>query len=121
MSWILFPRSLNAAIYDGLRETAAKAGVPTKQTHEILTAQQAFYLVSAGAGVAILPKPSESGLYAEGIVVRPLANPSLSFETRLIMRKDDDSRMVNEFARLFLRKNSRKLGSGRQMELPLSA
>jgi DNA-binding transcriptional LysR family regulator len=119
--WILFPRSVNEAIYDGLTEAAWKAGVPTKQTHEILTAQQAFYLVSAGAGVAILPKPSGSGLYAEGVVVRPLANPSLSFETCLIMRKDDDSRMVNEFARLFLRKNSRKLGSGRQMELPLSA
>lgn len=119
--WILFPRSVHAAIYDRVRETAAKAGVPTKQTHEILTAHQAFYLVSEGAGVAILPKPSESGLYAEGVVVRPLANPSLSFETCLIMRQDDDSRIVNEFSRQFLRPYSRRLGSSRQMDLPLSA
>lgn len=67
--WILFPRSVNPAIYDGVTETAARAGVATKQTHEILTAQEAFYLVSEGAGVAILPKPSESGLHAEGVVV----------------------------------------------------
>jgi DNA-binding transcriptional LysR family regulator len=119
--WILFSRSINAAVYDRVRETAAKAGIPTKQTHEILTAQQAFYLVSESAGVAILPKPSESCLRAEGVVVRPICNPSLSFETCLIMQRDDDSRMVNEFARLFLRRYSRKLDSGRQMELPLSA
>jgi len=119
--WILFPRSVNAAIYDGVRETAANAGVPTMPSHEVMTAQQAFYLVSEGAGVAVLPKASESGLRTEGVVVRPLSNPSLSFETCLIMRRDDDSRIVNEFARLFLRRNSRKLVSGRQMELPLSA
>ena len=119
--WILFPRSVNATIYDGLKETAASAGIPTKHTHEVLTAQQVYYLVSEGAGVAILPKPSESGLRTEGVVVRPLANLTLSFETCLMMRRDDDSRMVNEFARTFLRRYSRKLGSGPQMDLPLSA
>ena len=119
--WILFPRCVNAAVYDGITETAAKAGISTRQAHEIITAQQAFYLVSERAGVAILPKPTELGLRAEGVVVRPLCNPSLSFDTCLIMRRDDDSRMVNEFARAFLRRHSRKLGSGRQMELPLSA
>jgi hypothetical protein len=32
-------------------------------------------------------------------MVRPLCDPSLSFKTCLIMRRDDDSRIVNEFAR----------------------
>jgi len=44
----------------------------TRQAHEIITAQEAFYLVSEGAGVAILPKPSVIGLEARGVVVVPL-------------------------------------------------
>jgi len=119
--WILFPRSVNAAIYDGITETAAKEGIPTRQAHEIITAQEAFYLVSEGAGVAILPKPSGIGLEAGGVVVVPLFDSSLSFETSLIMRRDDDSKLVNDFARTFLRKYVRNFGPGRQMQLPLSA
>ena len=119
--WILFPRSVNAAIYDGITETAAKEGIPPRQAHEIITAQEAFYLVSEGAGVAILPKPSVIGLEAGGVVVVPLFDSSLSFETSLIMRRDDDSKLVNDFARTFLRKYVRNFRPGRQMELPLSA
>lgn len=44
-----------------------------------------------------------------------------SFETCLIMRRDDDSKLINEFARAFLRKYVQKLRCGRQMQLPLSA
>jgi DNA-binding transcriptional LysR family regulator len=119
--WILFPRSVNAAIYDGITETAAKTGIFTRQAHEIITTQQAFHLVSEGAGVAIWPKPGQLDLRAEGVVVRPLCHPSLLFDTCLIMRQDNDSRMVNQFARIFLRRHSRTLQSDRQMELPLSA
>src|SRR5438034_8680227 len=85
------------------------------------TAQQAFHLVSEGAGVAILPWPSTLGLRAEGVTVRTLSDLSLSFETCLIMRRDDNSKLVNDFARAFLRKHVPKPGPGRQMELPLSA
>jgi len=117
--WILFPRSVSATIYDRITDTAAKAKIPIRQAHDIITAQQAFYLVSEGAGIAILPTPSDLGLRAAGVTVRPLCHPSLCFETCLIMRREDDSPMVNEFARQFLRQSSRKLGPGRQMELAL--
>lgn len=119
--WILFPRSVNPVIYDAITETATREGVPVRRAHEILTAEQAFHLVSERAGVAILPKPSALALRAEAVAVLPLSDPSLSFETCLIMRRDDDSKLVNEFARAFLRKYVRKLGASRQMELPLSA
>lgn len=108
-------------IYDAITETATREGVPVRRAHEILMAEQAFHLVSERAGVAILPKPSALALRAEGVAVLPLSDPSLSFETSLIMRCDDDSKLVNEFARAFLRKYVRKLGASRQMELPLSA
>jgi len=119
--WILFPRSVNAVIYDAIADTAAKEGIAARQTHEIITIHEAFYLVSERAGVAILPKPVGMGLCTDGLVALPLADPSLSFGSCLIMRRDDDSKLVNEFARAFLRKHVRNLGTGRQMELPLSA
>jgi DNA-binding transcriptional LysR family regulator len=119
--WILFPRSVNSLIYDRITETAANQGIPTRHAHEVMTGQEAFYLVSEGAGVAILPKPSVIGVRTSGVVVVPLFDPSLTFETSLIMRRDEDSKLVNAFARTFLRKYVRKLGPERQMELPLSA
>ena len=119
--WILFPRSVNSLIYDRITETARNQGIPTRHAHEVMTAQEAFYLVSEGAGVAILPQPSMIGVQASGIVFVPLFDPSLTFETSLIMRCDEDSKLVNAFARTFLKKYVRKLGPERQMELPLSA
>src|SRR5437870_10169227 len=74
--WILFPRSVNPVVHDSISETARREGIPTRQAHEIITAQQAFHLVSEGAGVAILPKPSTLGLRDAGVVVRLLSDPS---------------------------------------------
>jgi DNA-binding transcriptional LysR family regulator len=119
--WILLPRNVNTAIHDAILETAARTGIPFRQAHGVINAEQAFYLVSERAGVAILPRPSTVGAPGEGVVVRTLSDPALSFETCLVMRRDDDSKLVNQYARAFLRKYARKLGAGRQMELALSA
>jgi DNA-binding transcriptional LysR family regulator len=119
--WILLPQNVNTAIHNTILETAAKTGIPFRQAHGVMNAEQAFYLVSQRAGVAILPRPSTVGTPAEGVVVRTLSDPALSFETCLIMRRDDDSKLVNQYARAFLKKYVRKVGPGRQMELPLTA
>jgi DNA-binding transcriptional LysR family regulator len=119
--WILLPQNVNTAIHDTILETAAKTGIPFRQAHGVINAEQAFYLVSQRAGVAILPRPSTVGTREGGVVVRTLSDAALSFETCLIMRRDDDSKLVNQYARAFLRKCVRKLGPGGQMELPLSA
>lgn len=119
--WILLPRNVNTAIHDTILESAARIGIASRQAHGVINAEQAFYLVSEGAGVAILPVPSTVGPLGRGVFVRTLSDPALSFETCLVMRGDDDSKLVNQYARAFLRKYVRKLGSSRQMDLPLSA
>jgi len=119
--WILFPRRINTTVYDAITETATKEGIRVRRAHEIITAEHAFHLVSERAGVAILPKPNALERRLHCVMVVPLSDSSLSFETCLIMRHDDDSKLVNEFARAFLRRHVRKLGGSRQMELPLSA
>jgi len=52
-------------------------------------------------------------------VIKPLTDKSLCFETCLIMRADQDSRAVNEYARAFLRKYAPQLVAAKQMDLPL--
>jgi len=37
--WIVFPRSVNPLIHGSILETAGRQGIPTRQAHEILTAQ----------------------------------------------------------------------------------
>lgn len=52
----------------------------------------------------ILTKPTARGSHADGVVVKPLSDTSLCFETCVIMRADNVSRLANEYVRMFLRK-----------------
>ena len=96
-------------------------GITPKHVHDIITTQQAVHLVCEHVGVAILTKPTALGFGAEGVVLRPLSETSLCFQTCLIMRTDDDSQLANEFARSFLRRCAPQYLPPMQLELPLSA
>jgi DNA-binding transcriptional LysR family regulator len=102
--WILFARRVHPVVHDVIMNAARREGIAPKRTHDIITPQEAIHLVSEHVGVAILTKPAVLGCRAEGVVVKPLSDESLCFQTCVIMRKDDDSRLTNEFARSFLRR-----------------
>jgi hypothetical protein len=78
-------------------------------------------LVSEQVGVGIISKPHPLAFRAKGVILKPFSEKSLWFETCVIMRKDDDSRLTNQFVRSFLRKFKLPLHAGSQMELSLSA
>ena len=118
--WIVFSRRLQPTVHAAIMDTARTEGISPKFTHEIITVEHAVHLVSENLGVAILPGLS-SEVRTERVIARPLSNPSLSFETFLIMRADNDSRLVNNFARAFLRKFGLQQISETQMQLSLSA
>ena len=118
--WILFARRAHPVIHDAIMEAAQREGITPKQAHDILTTQQAIHLVSEHVGVAILTKPAV-GVSAPGVVVKPLSDASLCFETCVIMRSDNDSRLANEFARSFIRRYEPRCLPPKQMELLLSA
>jgi DNA-binding transcriptional LysR family regulator len=118
--WILFARRTHPVVRDAIMDAAQRQGIAPKHAHDILTAQEAIYLVSQHVGVAIVTEPASVGLSAEGVVIRPLSDPSLSFETCLIMRTDDDSRLANEFGRSFLRRCAPQRMPPKQMEFWLS-
>jgi DNA-binding transcriptional LysR family regulator len=119
--WILLARRVHPGIHGAIMEAARREGITPKHAHDIITGQQAMHLVSEHVGVAILTKPTALGVRAEGVVVKPLSDTSLCFQTSVIMRSDDDSRLVNEFARSFLRKFALQHLLPKQMELWLSA
>ena len=119
--WILFARRVHPVVHDAIMDAARREGIVPKHAHDIITAQQAVHLVSEHVGVAILTKPTALGFRAEGVVVKPLSDTSLCFQTCVIMRTDDDSRLANEFVRSFLRKYPHQRLPPKQMELSLSA
>ena len=115
--WILLARRVHAVVHGAIMDAARREGIAPKHAHDVITAQQAFHLVSEHVGVAILTKPMALGVRAEGVLVKPLSNTSLCFQTCVIMRTDDDSRLANEFARSFLRKHASQQLPPKQMEL----
>lgn len=118
--WIVFARQVHPVIYDAILETAHLEAIAPRDAHDTFTAQQAVYLVSQHAGIAIFAEPPCLGCH-DGVLIKPLSDKSLSFETSLIMRTDQDSRAVNEFGRAFLKKYSPQRLAAKQMDLPLPA
>lgn len=51
-----------------------------------------------------ISKPHPLAFRAKGVISKPFSEKSLWFETCVVMRKDDDSRLTNQFVRSFLRK-----------------
>jgi len=119
--WILFARRVHPVVHDAIMETARREGIVPKYAHDIITTQQAVHLVAEHVGVAILTEPTAVGFSSEGVVIKPLSDTSLCFESSVIMRTDDNSRLANEFARSFLRRYEPQSLPPKQMELSLSA
>jgi DNA-binding transcriptional LysR family regulator len=119
--WILFARRVHPVIYDAIMETARREGISPKHAHDTMTSQEAVHLVSEHVGIAIFTKPKALGFRVEGVMLKPLSDPSLCFQTCVIMRSDDDSRLSNEFVRSFLRRFADQRRPPTPIELPLSA
>ena len=119
--WILFARQVHPIIYEAIVEKAQSEAMLFKEAHDVFTPQQAVHLVSEHVGVAILAKPMPLDLRVDGVVVKELSDTSLWFETCLVMRADDNSRVVNEFARSFLHQRLDRPLRPKQMDLPLPA
>jgi DNA-binding transcriptional LysR family regulator len=102
--WILFPKRVHPLLYDAVMDAAQRESIAPKHAHDVIAPQEAVDLVSDHMGVAILAQPTTRGFHADGVVVKPLCDISLCFETCVIMRADNDSRLINEYVRVFLRK-----------------
>jgi DNA-binding transcriptional LysR family regulator len=119
--WILFPKRVHPLLYEAVMDTARRESIAPKHAHNVIAPQQAVDLVSDHVGVAILTQPMARGIHTDGVVVKPLSDTSLCFETCVIMRADNDSRLVNEYVRMFLSKYAPQRRPPKQVKLSPSA
>jgi DNA-binding transcriptional LysR family regulator len=119
--WILLAKHVHPIIHDTILQTAHIAGIEPKNAHDVITAHQAIHLVAEQAGIAIFLKPAGFRFHEEGVIVKPLSDTELCFDTCLIMRTEDNPRYANEFAMAFLRRVAPQRAPANQMKLPLPA
>jgi DNA-binding transcriptional LysR family regulator len=119
--WILLAKHVHPIIHDIILQTAQVAGIEPKNAHDVITAHQAIHLVAERAGIAIFLKPAGFRFQEEGVIVKPLSDTALWFDTCLIMRAEDNPRYADEFAMAFLRRIAPQRALGNQLKLPLPA
>jgi DNA-binding transcriptional LysR family regulator len=118
--WILFERRLHPPLYDDVIHIAEQKGaVPEKMRH-ITAPEEAFPLLADGECVAFVVKAGALRLARNGVTVRPLAAPELTLKTYLASRADDDSKLLSEFVRAYVRKLAPPKKEV-QLSLPLAA
>jgi DNA-binding transcriptional LysR family regulator len=109
--WILSAEQAHPTIHDAILETAKRERILPKNLHETFAYEQAVQLVLERAGVGILTKACAPALRVDSLVVTPLSDLSLRFDTCMVMRSADDSKLANGFARSFLRRFSRRVSA----------
>ena len=118
--WILFDRRLHPPLYDEVLHLAEhKWVVPTKIRH-ITAPEEAFPYLCDGEYIAFVVKAGALLLSRNGVTVRPLVTPELTLKTYLASRADNDSKLLSEFVRAFMRKLSPPK-KDTQLSLPLAA
>lgn len=81
-----------------------KRAVP-KDIRHLTAPEEAFPLVEEGNCVAFVVKAGALLLSRNGVTIRPLAELALTLRTYLASRADNESKLVNEFVRAYMRKH----------------
>lgn len=102
--WILFERRLHPPLYDDVLHLAKQKGAVPKKLRHITAPEEAFPLLADGECVAFVVKAGALLLSRNGVTVRPLAAPELTLRTYLTSRADNDSKLLSEFVRSYMRK-----------------
>lgn len=115
--WGLFTTQANPLAHDAIMHLARKEQIVPNEIHEVLSTSDAFYVVTELGGVSFVSKATALNTQIDGIVFKPLFDESLWFDTCLVMKAEENSRVVNQFGREFLKKYSLRHPSATQMAL----
>ena len=72
-----------------------------------MAADDAFEVVTGHGGIAFVSQATALKTHIDSVAFKPLADKSLYFETSLVTRAEEKSRLVNQFAKAALIKLSR--------------
>lgn len=93
---VVFPRHLAPGFYDAIMDCYGAAAIAPRVGQEAIQMQTIVSLVSAGMGVALVPR-SLRHLRRTGVVYRPLAGNVRSIETGLVWRSAEVSPVLAAF------------------------
>jgi len=117
-TWIVFDRKVHPTLHDMISRRAAEEGVVYRNNQHVLTAEEAFQLVSENVGIAFLTMTGALRTKSPGVTVRPLVDKELRIELYLASRAENRSKLASEFVRAFTKRIEQVLAPP-QMLLPL--
>jgi DNA-binding transcriptional LysR family regulator len=94
--FIMFPRSLNASLFDRIQATFQEAGFTPNIVQEAVSKQTTLALVESGLGVAIVPESNQQ-LAPQGVAFRTLAAHLPPVEIDAVWRRDISPQIVLNF------------------------
>ena len=107
-SWAVFSKKAHPLMYDRLFGIVKREGINVKEVQHVLTAQEALPLVADQDYVSFVTQSTARRTQQAGVVFRPISDEEMLLHTSLIMRADNDSRLVNSFVRTYLKTLQRK-------------
>jgi hypothetical protein len=114
--WGLSTSQANPNAHDAIMRLAQREQIVPNEIHEVLGAPDAFHVVTEQNGIAFVSKATALGTHINGVVLKPLSDESLSFDTCLVTRSET-SRLINQFGMEFLKRYSRQSASATRMSL----
>jgi DNA-binding transcriptional LysR family regulator len=103
-TWIAFQESAHPVLYHALMDQVRAHGFSIRELHHILTPQEVIHMVNSGVGISFATQALARDVYEPNLVCRPLVHEQLTLETHTAIRRGDDSKLVNAFARAFQRR-----------------
>ncbi len=103
-NWILLGQHANSYLYDMIQVVASDKDIRPLEIHPFTSPDEASELIREYRGLAFLPRAAAWRIARDGITMRPLAEDRLRLVTKLAIRNNIKSRLVNEFVRAAARK-----------------
>lgn len=116
--WLLFQRGTHPPLYDLIRKSAQDLQIIPSALQHFMVPEEAIPLLHEPGGVVIVAKSGALRIARSGLTMRPLDETRLMMNTLLIARADNDSRVVSELVRNFMRRMNH-LTIDNQMSLPI--
>lgn len=118
--WILFHRQSHPPLYDLIQRRARDSKVVPSMLQHFMVPEDAIPLLSDPGTLVIVGKSGALRIARDGLTMRPLEEQALVAKTLLISRADNDSKIVSELVRGFMRR-LKSITADEQLSLPLPA
>ena len=104
--WVIFERRMHVPVYDSVMRVAEERKVTPVKLHHVVVPEDSYSFMEDDGAVAFVVKSGAIRIARNGITVRPLAEDALMLKTYLASRADNNSKIVSELVRAFMRKLS---------------